>query len=100
MQLLTPDTHLNIVWTEEELSIEVRFFNGVHVCDKYLPAFSTSHAHHSPVLQHFTANSSSSHLHLKNSATIYLQKQLSQYIKGEIPKYNTYTTIYSAQGFN
>ena len=46
--------YLNVPGSEEELSVEIRFLDDVHVGDCDLSTLLTSHAHHRPVLQHFT----------------------------------------------
>ena len=54
--------YLYIPGSEEELSVEIRFFNNIHISDPHSTSFTTAEPHHSPVLQHFTTNSSSSNL--------------------------------------
>ena len=59
--------YLYIPGSEEELSVEIRFFNNIHISDPHSTTFPTAEPHHSPVLQHLTTNSSSSNLQLSRT---------------------------------
>ena len=48
-------TNLYIPWSEEKLSVKVRFLYDVHICNDYFSSITTQ-SHHRPVLQHLTSN--------------------------------------------
>lgn len=58
------DTDRDIRGSEEELSVEIGFFYGVHVSHNDF-AIPTSQSNHSKVFQQLTANGTSSHLKKK-----------------------------------
>ena len=51
------DSNLDIPRPEEELPVEIRLFNDIHVSDDDVSIWADTDTHHSPVLQHLTANS-------------------------------------------
>lgn len=55
------DTDRNVRWSEEELSVEVGLFYGVHVCYNDL-TLSSCQSNHSKVFQQLTANGTCSDL--------------------------------------
>lgn len=61
----TPDTNgtdRNIPRSEEELPVEIRLLNSVHVSHSHLSPLSASQTNHSKVLQQLTANGTSTNL--------------------------------------
>lgn len=59
-------TYRDIPRSEEELSVKVGFLDDVHICDPGLTFGATGHTHQSPVLQHFTSNSTCTNLQNHN----------------------------------
>jgi hypothetical protein len=49
-------TYSNISVAEQELSVQVTLFNGIHVGNENSTLRTSAKTHHSPVLQHFTTN--------------------------------------------
>ena len=55
-------SHPNISWPKQELSVEIRFFNYVHVSNEDMAPVTTPKTHHGKVLDVFTAYCSSTNL--------------------------------------
>ncbi len=60
-------TYPNVFLSEKELSIEIRFLNGVHIGHVNASFRSAADAHHRPVFQNFTTNRTGAHLPDKNN---------------------------------
>lgn len=61
-------SHRNVPWPKEELSIEIGLLYGVHVSN-YDLSITAGQAHHSKVFQQLTANSSSTNLNTGKQVT-------------------------------
>ena len=56
--------NLNVVWSKEKLSIEIRSFDTVHVGDSDVAVTCRCNSHHRPVLEHLTSDSAGTDLHI------------------------------------
>lgn len=61
---------LNVLRSEEELSVEIRLLDRVHVRNDDLALAAAGHAHHGPVLKHLAANCACTHLHQPANQTV------------------------------
>ena len=56
LNLLMTDSDLDVPRPEQELTVEIRLFNNVHVSDNDVSSRADTDTHHSPVLQYLTAD--------------------------------------------
>ena len=54
-------TYTNITGSKQELSVQVTLFNCVHIGDSQMALGTCTQTHHSPILEHFTTNGTSTH---------------------------------------
>lgn len=65
--------YLDIPWSKQKLTVQVRLLNDIHVSDNDFSVGTRCNAHHCPVLEHFTADGTRTNLDLKELADNALQ---------------------------
>jgi hypothetical protein len=66
-------TYANIARSEQELTVKVTLFNGIHISDNQTTIRTSTQTHHCPVLEHFTTNGTSTNKELLGVFNLFLE---------------------------